>query len=293
MAKVTVTLDVAEGTDPFSVNTTRSKRTKIRLFIKMLRALIGAGIVSRLSTRPTLKVGTAQASCTATLVTPVTGNKVTINGKDCTAAQLHARAVATFTGAPTAAQTFTVGVTAFVATAGAVVLGAATFSIDTSDTARAASLAAQINAHPVAGLLVQATAALGVVSLRAVTAGTGGNAIALAETCSNVALTAAGGGALAGAFLEGGAAASGDQWDYGDTDTQAATSLKNCINASTTALIANVVEATSALGVVTIKAAKKGLGGNTNAVAKTGAPITLASVTNGLMTGGTETTLTL
>src|SRR4051812_47782028 len=104
MAKVTATLDIGNGTDPFSTHTTNSKRAKVRLYRNLLKGLV-AGIPSRGTTRPTLRVGTAAASCTATLVTPVTGNHVDINGKALTAAQLHARATGTFTGAPTAAQT--------------------------------------------------------------------------------------------------------------------------------------------------------------------------------------------
>lgn len=71
----------------------------------------------------------------------------------------------------------TVGATTFVATAGAVVPGAATFSIDTSDTAAATSLAAQVNAHAVASTVVVASAATTVVSLRALAVG---NTVALA-----------------------------------------------------------------------------------------------------------------
>jgi phage tail sheath gpL-like len=70
----------------------------------------------------------------------------------------------------------------FVGTAGAVVLGAATYSIDTGNTEAAASLAAQINAHAVASRLVRATSSSGVVTLRAVQEGTAGNAITLSTT---------------------------------------------------------------------------------------------------------------
>ncbi len=403
MAKVSVTLDVGEGVDPFSVLTTRPKRAKIRAFRTMLKALVGGGITSRGTSRPTLRVGTAAASCTATLVTPVTGNHVDINAKAMTAAQLHARVTATliapaatnsltlqgivfvaaqlharatvtFTTA-IATNSVTIGATVFVGTAGAVTPGDATFSIDTSDTATAASFKAQVEAHAVAGALVGVTVAAGVAKVRALLAGTAGNAIAIAKSGSPIALTATGGGALAGAFLEGGvaqtsltwdygdtatqgatsltarlnshptivplmtatsalgvvkirsiltgtagnaytvtksgspitltatgggadtgvlqggAAVSGDQWDYGDTDTQGAAALAACVNRSTTALVTGVVTATSALGVCTISAADKGLMGNTIAVVKTGSPITLAGITSGLMTGGTSTTL--
>ncbi len=405
MAKVSVTLDVANGVDPFSVNTTRSKRAKVRLFVAMLKALYGVGTASRGTTRPTLTVGTLQASCTATLVTavatntlsinakaqtaiqlaaratatlttPVVGNLIVLDGVTLTAAQTHARGTVTFTGAPTAAQIITVGATSFVATAGAVTLGAATFSIDSTSAARATSLAAQINGHAVASLVVVATAASDTVKIRALVAGTAGNAIIFSENCGNTALTATGGGALAGAFLEGGiaqtdiawdygdsdtqgavalaacinrctksstisatsalgvvkirarsegvagnayaltrtgspialtatgggslaeafleggAAYTGDQWDYGDSDTEGAASLAACINRSTTALVTGHVVATSALGVVTIKAAEKGLIGNAVAITKSASPITLAGVTSNLMTGGTATVLT-
>jgi phage tail sheath gpL-like len=89
-----------------------------------------------------------------------------------------------------AADNFTIGGTldgeavsvTFVGTAGAVVSGAATYSIDTGDTAAAASLAAQINAHATASRLVRATSALGIVTLRAIQEGSAGNAITLATT---------------------------------------------------------------------------------------------------------------
>lgn len=403
MAKVSVTLDVGDGVDPFSVLTSRPKRVKVRAFRAQLKRLL-SGLPSRGTTRPTLRVGTAAASCTATLVTPVVGNHVDINAKAMTAALLHARAVATlvtpvatnsltvqgvvFTAAQlhargkvtfstvVATNAVSIGGVNFVGAAGAATPGAATFSVDTSDTAAATSLAAQINAHAVASLVVGATSSGAVVKIRALLAGTAGNAIAFAKTGSPVTIQTAAGGALAGAFIEGGvaqtsltwdygdtdtqaavslaarinahpttvalmtasnvagavklrsiltgtagnaytitksgapititaaaggadtgvfqdgAAASGDQWDYGDTDTQAAAALAACINRSTTALVTGVVTASSAAGVCTISAADKGLMGNTIAVVKTGSPITLAGITSGLITGGTSTTLT-
>jgi phage tail sheath gpL-like len=89
-----------------------------------------------------------------------------------------------------AADNFTIGGTldgvaasvTFVGTAGAVVPGAATYSIDTGNSEAAASLAAQINAHATASRLVRATASSAVVTLRAVAPGTAGNAVTLATT---------------------------------------------------------------------------------------------------------------
>lgn len=70
----------------------------------------------------------------------------------------------------------------FVAGSGAATPGAATFQAATSNDATAASLAAQINAHAVAGALVTAEAASAVVTITAKTRGTAGNSIALVYT---------------------------------------------------------------------------------------------------------------
>ncbi len=314
--RATVTIDIPELADPFSSNTTRSPRAKLRAFRNLLKRIASGGLASRgAGTRPTVRISTGDASGTvtfattsvtgnavvingvsfsgtqlaarvrATLVTPVAGNVVTLQGVAFTAAQLNARATATFTGAPTAAQTFTLGGVAFVATAGAVTPGAATFSIDTGDTARAASLAAQINAHATTAALVTASSALGVMKIRALSAGLAGNAVDISETCTNVALTATGGGALAGAFLEGGLAQTAAGWDYGDSDTQAGTALAAVVNASPDAAIAHIITATSALGVVTFKAVTEGVAGNAYTCTKTGSPITYTAQGGGADTG--------
>lgn len=220
----------------------------------------------------------------ATLVTPVATNVVTLAGVAFTAAQLNARATATFTTA-VAGNTLTIGATTFTGTAGAVTPGAATFSIDTSDTATAASFKAQVEAHAVAGLLVGVTVAAGVAKIRALSAGTAGNAIAISKVGSPIALTATGGGALAGAFLEGGLAQSAAGWDYGDTDTQGAAALAAVVNASANAAISGIITATSAVGVVTFKAVTEGTAGNALTVTKTGAPITLTAQGGGADTG--------
>lgn len=96
--------------------------------------------------------------------------------------------------------TVTVGATVFTAQAGAATLGTATFQAATSVTATAASLAAQINAHPVASLVVSASANVGVVTIQALADGVDGNAIALAYTDNDAAV----GATVSGAFLAGG-----------------------------------------------------------------------------------------
>ncbi len=214
------------------------------------------------------------ARATATLVTPVATNSVTLQSVAFTALQLNARATATLTTA-IAGNTITIGATTFTGASGAVSPGAATFSIDTGDTAAAASLATQINAHAVASTLVSASSALGVVKIRALLAGTAGNAIAISKVGSPIALTATGGGALAGAFLEGGLAQTAAGWDYGDSDTQGAVALAAVVNASTNAAISGIITATSALGVVTFKSVLEGVVGNAYTLTKSGSPITV------------------
>jgi hypothetical protein len=100
------------------------------------------------------------------------------------------------------ADTFSIAGTVFTAQAGSATPGAGTFQAATSNNATAASLAAQINAHAAASLLVEAEANSAVVTVKAKTAGAGGNAIPVSYTDNdtNVGATLAGlsGGNLAG-----------------------------------------------------------------------------------------------
>jgi phage tail sheath gpL-like len=66
---------------------------------------------------------------------------------------------------PVAGTNVTVGTITFVGTTGAVTSGAATYSVDTSSSSAATSLAAQINANTTTNKLVQATASGAVVTL--------------------------------------------------------------------------------------------------------------------------------
>ncbi len=104
----------------------------------------------------------------------------------------------------------TVGATVFTAQVGTATLGTTTFQAATSNAATAISLAAQINGHATAGALVYAWAVDTVVYIRALTGGTGGNAIALAYTDNdtNIGLT------KSGVFLSGGAEIATDAIEY-------------------------------------------------------------------------------
>ena len=94
----------------------------------------------------------------------------------------------------------TIGGQIFTAQAGAATLGQATFQAATSNDATATSLAAQINAHAVTALLVIATVATNVVTITALAAGEGGEAITMVYTDNDTNI----GATLSGATLTGG-----------------------------------------------------------------------------------------
>lgn len=102
----------------------------------------------------------------------------TIAANVAAALGVHARGEVEFASA-TVGDNITIGTTTFVATSGAVTPGAATYSIDTSDDAAAASLAAQVNAHAVASQVVWASSITNITYLRAIAGGTVGNTIVL------------------------------------------------------------------------------------------------------------------
>lgn len=85
----------------------------------------------------------------------------------------------------TAADIVYVGSVGFVATNGAVTPGQATFDMRTSDTAAAASLAAQINAHASLSGIVTATSSTGTVTITSVQVGELNNHITLAKVDAN------------------------------------------------------------------------------------------------------------
>lgn len=100
----------------------------------------------------------------------------------------------------------TINGTAFTAQTGAATLGTGTFQAATSNDATATSLAAQINAHAVVGLLVTAVANAAIVTLTAKAGGAAGNAITIAYTDNDTNI----GATVSGATLTGGA----DEYDH-------------------------------------------------------------------------------
>lgn len=101
----------------------------------------------------------------------------------------------------------TIGATAFTAQTGAATPGTGTFQAATSNDATAASLAAQINAHAVAGALVIATADGPEVTIKAIHGGVAGNSIALGYTDNDTNV----GATKSGTTLAGGVDADPDE----------------------------------------------------------------------------------
>jgi phage tail sheath gpL-like len=81
--------------------------------------------------------------------------------------------------------------------------------------------------------------------------------------------------------------ATGNQFNLGADDEETAANLAAAINASQTALVLGVVEATAEAEVVTVKAKQPGLVGNAIAIATADATIT---VSGARLTGGTDGT---
>jgi hypothetical protein len=220
------------------------------------------------------------ASATLTCASVVITDTVVVNGQTFTAIKQRATGTLTAVSAVVGDVCVVGGIT-FTGVAGATGVAKPTsFSIDTSDTAAAADLVTQINAHPSLSGIVTATSVAGVVTVRAVTSGTAGNSIVLTGTA--VRLAASGSGVLAG-----GIAVANNQFDVspGGTNDQVAVDLARAINASTTTLVASYVRAQrTASGVVTVYSLIAGRAGNGISLTTTGGTITASSA---LLAGAT------
>lgn len=284
MATSTVTVITGEGVDPFTKNAF-TNRAKLRAFCGLLKSITAGGLLSRGTTRPTVRFGTATASATVTCAVVVNGNTVTINNKALTATQQNSRGTVACASV-SVADTVTIAGVVFTAAA-AENLATASFNQASTDTAAATSLVACINYQIAAGAaalrgVITAKSSAAIVTIRAVTAGTGGDAITLA-TSNNTRL------AKSGTTLSGGAAIANDQFDFGGSDTETATSLAYCINNSTTAGIPGIVTATSAAAVVTVSAAVRGKIGNAITLASSGSTVAVSAAR---LAGGTDTVAT-
>lgn len=126
-----------------------------------------------------------------------------VAGARCNLFKLGVKAsgTVTFAGALAADNVTVAGVT-FVGTIGAVVLGQATYSVDTGNNEAAASLKVQINAHAITSIRVLAASNLAVCTITALVEGVEGNAYTLTST-TGVRLAVTGVGFLAGGVAGG------------------------------------------------------------------------------------------
>jgi hypothetical protein len=283
MASNVFSLSVTGG--PSMTFTSGNHRDNLRKVSNRLRRLEGGNQQGAVTLN--LRSGEAFATGTVTAASVAAADTITINGTALTAEQQRATATATFSSLADA-DTVTLG--GFVMTAKTAVTDATTqFALGANDTAAAANCAALVNATTNAGVygLVTATSAAGVVTFRAVTAGTAGNAITLVSSNgTRAAVTGSG-------TLANGTAPTNNKFDVspGSTNTQVGDDIVRCILASSTALISGTVLPTNASGVVTLTALKAGYLGNA---------ITLASSNSGRLavsgarlTGGAETLLSV
>lgn len=234
------------------------RRTVVALSQLMRGGLIGGEAFSLAHSGAYLQVqgSMVAASATATCASVILNDHVDIGGTAVTAKQGRATGTATC-ATVLAGTTLTVNGVEFTGVAGAAVLGEATFSVDTSDTACASSIVVQVNAYasPALGGVVKAKSAIGVVTFYAVTPGTAGNSISLASSDGTTL-------AVSGAVLANGAALTNNQFDFAGTDATTADALAAAINASTTAAVKTTTAVSDGVSVVTVTAKAAGTGGN-------------------------------
>lgn len=223
-----------------------------------------------------IRQGAVAATGTVTCASVASADTVTLGGVVFTAAQRHATGTVTLTSIAAGA---TVTVNGVVFTASATPSGELQFDQTGDDTADAVSLTAKINActNALISGIVTATSAAGVVTIRAVTAGTAGNAITLASSTEVV----------SGATLANGAAETTTTFDFTGTDTQDAVKLAAAINTNATTSLQ--FSATSAAGVVTITSLVPGVIGNALSLASSNGTRLAVSAAN--LSGGTNGTI--
>lgn len=261
-----IQLKTSGGVKSF-VNTGDKRLTLINA-VRLIYAMLHGSLYKAGSSYFQVQDTLVAASATCTAATVVAGNTVTIAGTALTATQR--RATGTLTAATAiAGNTCVVNGVTFTGTAGAVVLGEATFSIDTGNTATATSLAAQINGYAdrrISGI-VAAKSAAAVVTVYAITQGTAGNSVTLVGTATTLEASAA--------TLTGGAAIANNTFDFAGTNATTANALAAAINASTTAAVKRVTAVSDGVDVVTITAKVAGVAGNAITLTSSGATLTV------------------
>jgi hypothetical protein len=278
MALYTVVVNSADGNVPWISGDTKGSLQRLQNHLKKLAGGLTSPGTNTVQVKQTAVAALAVVTCAAVAA----ADTVTINGTALTATQHNATGTATFSTI-VAGNVVTVNGVAFTARAAASTQYE--FTLGASDTTAAAALAAAINACVDALItgVVTATSAAGVVTVRAVTGGTGGNAITLAKTGAPV--------AVSGATLANGATVASNQFDYKGSDTETGTALVNALAASGTSLVSGHVTGVNVAGAVTISARVPGVSGNAITIATSNG--TRLAITGSLsrLGGGSETAL--
>lgn len=257
--------------------TSGAKQVSMRKFTNYLVSLLSGAF------RPagaSIKVRNAAVAATGTVTfsgAATAADTVTFNGQALTATQKNATGTASFSTIVAGNKVTIQGIDF---TARAAPSGAGEFLVTGGDTAAAAALAAKINAYPSYPIkgLVTATSAAEVVTIRAVTAGTAGNAITLTKTGAPITVSGSG-------TLTNGAAASNNAWDPGEDAATAGAAFTAAFNASTTSKVSAPAVAThDGAGVVTITV-QPGVLGNLCTLTKSGTNIAVVAPS-----GGSEST---
>lgn len=226
------------------------------------------------------RTGAVQASAIVTAAAVQAGDTVTINGQALTATTHTARGTATCVSVAENDALTVAGVTFTVKDAPSTALEVATGG---TDTLMAAAFATAINANATTAALVKATNAAGVVHIKALATGTGGNSIALSDTGTTITVTA---------NLSGGAAVANNQFDFhAQFNNDTATALAAAINASTTDIVNKHVTAAASSAAVTLTATIPGHAGNAVTIASVGARLAITGSLSRLA-GGTATITT-
>lgn len=195
------------------------------------------------------------ANATVTVAGVLANDTLTVNGVTLTALQRNATGTVAAASAANGDSVTIGGVTFTGLTAGSTP-AAFQFAVGTGGSANtdtATNLAAAING--VSGLAFDAVSSGVTVTVRAVTAGTAGNSITLASSNATTL-------AVSGTVLAGGSAVAINTFDPGGSNTQVATNIAACVNASTSTLVSDHVYAVSNGALVTLLAKSAGVAGN-------------------------------
>lgn len=256
-----ITVQIAfNGPSPIvtKTNGTYDKRLTLINLGRLLRGVDhGSQYRPTKQSRVVVQDTTVQASATVTPAAVVAGDTLTIGGTALTATVQRANATLTAATA-IAGTTFVLNGVTFTGVTGAAVPGTATFSVDTSNTACAASIAAQINAYggsTIAGLF-RAKSAAAVVTIFASTVGTYLNGTPLVGTATVLVASAA--------TLTGGLAVTNNTFDPTGTNLDTGNAIANAIKTSTSAAMKAIFapSVVSSTGVVTVESKAPGVAGN-------------------------------